>query len=248
LINAFSDIKFNKLLFLSHHSLFKTNVRNLFKDSYLKIKCSSSITPLKYSSLCFIKKVNVFEQLEPIEPKHSLVLSTILDPKGSHGYGNIFLKQFFKAFPLEPMKMLDNEIWEVTAEKERFDIRIRNINNTKIIIIENKSNWAKDQENQLYRYWYNGIYLMQQQYRNINVPIYSRILYLSPSDYKQPTMQSISRPADWDRNLPDKVPSEIIKTVYYNEHVVNWLNLCVNAIGKGNDFSFYLSQYMDFWR
>jgi hypothetical protein len=204
--------------------------------------------PLKYSSIRYIEKINIFEQLDPKEPKHSLIISSILDPKGKHGYGNLFLKLFFKIFPLEPMNISDDDIWEVTAEKERFDIRIRNINNTKIIIIENKSNWAIDQDNQLYRYWYNGIYLMQRQYEQVNIPVFSKILYLSPSDYKQPTIQSISRPNDWDKNLPEKLPVDIIKIVYFKEHMVDWLNLCISSVNKKDDISFYLSQYKEFWR
>lgn len=57
----------------------------------------------------------------------------------------------------------DNENWTVTAEKGRVDILLKRTHPHSVIIIENKSNYANDQENQLYRYWHQEIYKTIQE-------------------------------------------------------------------------------------
>jgi hypothetical protein len=237
---------FSPINFLSKYSTFR-DTRAFFLQKY-HIRVNPIIIKLKFKTIKITEKINIFAQLSPSEPKHSFILSNLLNPKGNHGYGNSFLNLFFKVFPITPISISPDDIWEVTAEKERFDIRIRNINNTKIIIIENKSNWANDQDNQIYRYWYNGIYSMQINFRKFGLPVYSKIFYLSPSDYKQPSEQSISRPIDYDKNLPEKIPSDIMDVVYFNDHIIRWLNLCINIVEYKSEMYYYLLQYRDFWR
>ena len=41
-------------------------------------------------------KFNVFELIEPDENKLSDILADLLDPKGSHGQGDLFLRLLFK--------------------------------------------------------------------------------------------------------------------------------------------------------
>lgn len=232
-LKSFTFFKFCSGLFISKYSTF------------LAFKFPNK----KYSTIEINKKVNVFELLKPIEIQHSLIIKTILDPKGDHGCGHKFLELFFEEFELtKEIEVSDN--WEVTAEKERYDIRIRNIDDTKIIIIENKSNWAKDQENQIYRYWYDGIYSKQKEIGEKE--LFSRIFYLIP-DYRQPTLQSISRPKNDDRykDGDNEVPKELIKIVYFYEHIVNWLEECIIHIKEkdnNNEFYYFLTQYRDFWR
>lgn len=240
----YRELDIIKINFSQRYSNFKFQ-RKYFINTYSKINIKTKLLSLKYSNLTFVRNLNVFEQLNPSELNHSIILANLLNPKGNHLQGNLFLKSFFKTLDLD---VSSEDIWEVTAEKDRYDIRIRNIDNTKVIIIENKSNWAKDQDNQLYRYWYYGINLLQQNYKNLNKPIFSKIIYLSPSDYKPPTLQSISRPTDWDSNLPEFIPPNLIATIYFNEHIVKWLDLCLDSISKDIDTYFYIKQYRDFWR
>ncbi len=106
---------------------------------------------------------NIFKtlNLESSENKlHSKILKEFLNPKGTHGQGDLFLKIF-----LEHQKILDFDSESASADCE---IRIGNINtdyteggridivikdeNNKQIFIENKIN-ATDQKNQLLRYY-----------------------------------------------------------------------------------------------
>jgi hypothetical protein len=247
-MNKYSMLFKDNIYFLSNYSLIGCMFKKYGIPDFKKTLMNNMISLKRYSDIKISKRLNIFEQLKPSETKHSLILSNLLNPKGNHGCGDLFLKIFFEVFPLDPIKISSNDIWEVTAEKERFDIRIRNTNSTKIIIIENKSNWADDKENQLYRYWYKGIYLAQLKYENGGIPFFSRMLYLSPSDYQQPSEQSILRPPDLPKDLPDKVPPGTIKIVYFNEHIVKWLDLCLNELNEQHEIYYYLNQYRDYWR
>jgi hypothetical protein len=237
---------FSQITLSSKYSRFK-DARVFFRQKY-RIGINHTILKLNFQMMKITEKLNVFDQIFPSETKHSIILSNLLNPRGNHRYGNSFLNLFFHVFPITPIEISPDDIWEVTAEKERYDVRIRNINNTKIIIIENKSNWADDKDNQIYRYWYNGIYNMQINLKKLGIPVYSKILYLSPSDYKQPSDQSISRPIEYDKNLPEKIPSDIMNVVYFNDHVVKWLNLCIDIVEYKSEMYYYLLQYRDFWR
>jgi hypothetical protein len=191
--------------------------------------------------------LNILKQLQPSEVQHSLILGTLLNPNGKHGYGDLFLEEFFNIVIDDNNFAYRNEKWLVTVEKGRFDISIRNKNNTKIIIIENKSNWAEDQPNQLYRYWLRGIYHPQYRLNKHGKPCFSKIIYLSPSFEKQYREQSISRPENSD--LPEeKVPEGIIKTVFYREEILNWLEKCLTLVEKSDDVYCYIKQYKDYWR
>jgi hypothetical protein len=195
--------------------------------------------------------LNVFQQLFPQETQHSMLLGELLNPNGKHGCGDMFLQLFLEIVLDDPTIYLgDKDIWNVTVEKERYDIRIRNQNNSKIIILENKSNDAGDQPNQLYRYWYGGIYRAQYRLKNVGKQTFAKILYLSPSVVKLPEEQSKSRPAGLPI-APLVVPSEIIKTVFFPYEIVDWLEACMKKVEKKmeqSDMYYYLKQYRDFWR
>jgi hypothetical protein len=206
-----------------------------------------------YRNLYFPKIIirnglNVLKQLEPSEPQHSLILGSIINPSSEHGYGDVFLKEFFDIVINDKNFNCDgNEKWFVNIERERFDISIRNNNKTKIIIMENKSNGAVDQQNQLYRYWIDGIYKPQFRFSRYNIPHWAKILYLSPSFKKGYSEQTITRPLNWDKNLPQSIPKSIIKTVYFREELSNWLKKCLELVENTSDMYFYLKQYKDFW-
>jgi len=192
---------------------------------------------------------NIIRQLDISEPQHSLILGFILNPNEKHGFGDIFLKEFFDIVISDKDFTYDNnEKWRVSVEKGRFDILIRNKQNTKIVIIENKSNGAKDQHNQLYRYWFKGIY--QTQYRLVKQgeKVFNKIIYLVPKKGKQYTKQTITGPKTPDKNYPDRVPENIIKTVYFKEELLWWLEKCMSLVERTEDMYFYIKQYADFWR
>ena len=190
--------------------------------------------------------LNIFEQLDPKETEHSMILAEILNPNGKHKFGKQFLECFFDIvinnigsdnIPFE------NEIYEVTAEKGGNDILIINSYGSKIIIIENKSNWAEDKPNQLWRYWYERIYSKNK----ISNTKY-KILYLVPNSKKEPDNQTRTAPKhlNVDDNIKE-LPRDKLKIVYFKDEINTWLDKCLTIAEYKPEVYFYLKQYKDFW-
>ena len=97
------------------------------------------------------KYVNVFSLWNEFsgisEPIHSRILHFFLSDNPMHGQGKLFLSAFLEYIGFEKDK--GNEEWIITAEEGRVDVLLRRLNPLGAVIIENKSNWAGDQPNQL---------------------------------------------------------------------------------------------------
>ena len=96
-----------------------------------------------------IHDYNVFDVLETKEVKHSKFIASLLDPKGLHYQGDLFLREFINACGISDFG-LDTSNAQVYREYENIDIYITDGN--KHIIIENKICDANDQDKQIYRY------------------------------------------------------------------------------------------------
>ena len=104
---------------------------------------------------------NVFRLcgIDHYENSHSRILAELLNPKGSHELGNIFLQEFLKILnnhsqsedEYASFKNIDEVRREYSTEDGRFDILLTDNNNNNTIIIENKIN-APEGEQQLERY------------------------------------------------------------------------------------------------
>lgn len=124
----------------------------------------------KYKDLAFIsgEDFNIFQIIGAINDEvkvHSSFIATLLNPKGCHGQGSLFLDLFVRQFSLSHFQ---TDGASVTVEKYigvkdelsggRLDICLTDKNGENIII-ENKI-YATDQENQLIRYAsYKPLYL-----------------------------------------------------------------------------------------
>jgi hypothetical protein len=189
--------------------------------------------------------INIFNQLSPYETQHSKVLGELLSPRGKHEKGNLFLELFFKNILMD-IPFNNNETWIVTTGQEYYDVRIRNADYSTVIILENKSNKAGDQPNQLYRYWYNGIYRMQSKLKTERAK-YGKILYISPDYNKQPDEQT-KQPGDGLSGNKMIIPKDTIKTIYFHDEIDKWLGDCLNNVECKSDIFYYLKQYREFWR
>jgi hypothetical protein len=248
MINRLPKIKSTIILF-NYRGLIPIDVYPL-KKSDVTSK-SFNLQPLP--KIEYKQFLNSFRQLSPSETQHSCILCDLINPHNpANDHGKLFLELFFKyVLNDRQFEYGENDDWEVTAEQERYDIRIRNRNNSKIIIIENKSNLAFDQPNQLYRYWYYGIHLLQKDMDKK----YAKILYLSPSEFKKYEKQSITKPdyfkdiqnEDPDSQLADRLDEAIIKIVYFNQEILTWLDKCIEALEEKDNLFYYLLQYKDFW-
>jgi hypothetical protein len=191
---------------------------------------------------------NTLKLFEINEPLHSRLLAKLLNPKAEHGQGNKFLTEFLKLLEIQNP---EEGIWHVTAETGRIDVLLRRSFPESIIIIENKSNWAQDQQNQLYRYWYSEIFSRIKQtsttFYEENKDKY-KIIYLPPTEYKEPEPQSYSRPNHqaWNKKeLPEMMPIKFeIKS--YKNFIVQWLENCLDTLpDENNRMTEYIKQYIE---
>ncbi len=232
-------MKYTKLISPLRKNNFYSEERKFLKNSF-----SSIFPPICIRTFPKIDKpseLNFFKKIHITEPQHSRILGDLLNPFGSHNEGSVFLKLFFDILKID---YEDKEIWNVTVETERFDIRIATKSLDKIIIVENKSNGAEDQPNQLYRYWYEGIYLPQLRLNNTKL---KKILYLCSDDFKSPSEQSLSRPENYDKSLPLKVPIEI-DILFFTKEIISWLEKCLEITKDKLELYYFIKQYYDFWR
>lgn len=181
------------------------------------------------------------------ETMHSKLLKFLLNPNETHGQGDVFLLEFLTMIGIEsPTKGR----WQVTAESERIDLLIQRNEPLSVIVIENKSNWAGDQQNQLYRYWYRAIFLKTNE---ISYDFYRKnshkyqILYLAPNINKLCSNQSLEKPDNDPDNiysgLPPKVPMDI-NTLTFDNDIQQWLGKCESRIPNTNHrVREYINQY-----
>ena len=174
------------------------------------------------------------------ERMHSKLIKFLLESHASHGQGKKFLIEFLKLLNVE---LPDEGYWYISAEQGNIDILLYRVDPKSIIIIENKSNWAGDQPNQLYRYWYDAIYRktgeISKDYYKKNENMF-QIIYLAPNLEKQYTPQSISKPKEIGNNFPQEIPIQP-KTLCFNDFIQEWLENC--KIELNERLRVYLEQY-----
>lgn len=198
--------------------------------------CSSIMKDIKaerMSNTKMGKYVNVFSLWNEFsgisEPIHSRILHFFLSDNPMHGQGKLFLSAFLEYIGFE------KEEWIITTEEGRVDVLLRRLNPLGAVIIENKSNWAEDQPNQLYRYWYENIHKRKE---DSDTDYYSKhpeykIVYLVPDKAKQINDNSKTRPIDYPIDLPDKLPMEPI-VMDFHEDIPKWLRKCVVSVYEDN--------------
>lgn len=187
-------------------------------------------------------RFNVLNFFHIDETLHSRLLGFFLDKNGSHGQGDFFLRKF-----IEKLGFTNYEEgkWNVTIEKQKIDILIERKYPHSVIIIENKSNNATDQPNQIYRYWHRAIFKINKEISNDNNRY--KIIYLVSNDGKLHSENSITKPACFSKDLPEKVPLNI-KTWNFNNQIISWLNECLLDVPDENyRLKEYIKQYIEYW-
>lgn len=147
---------------------------------------------------------NIFSvlQMESDEVKtHSRFLAELLNPKGSHGQKDVFLKKFVERFEILDFETENAEVFvefyigEVTPNSGgRIDILIRNKRD--VVMIENKI-YANEQPNQLTRY---------KNYRPKG-----SLLYLT---------------LDGKVSKDEKINTNDYMCISYENDILNWLDEC----------------------
>ncbi len=242
LINDFIKIRENYLSSLINPS--KIIIDN-FLEVYNNIKEVNKNTSFLFNPLLKYFSIN--------ETLHSYMLADLLNPNSDHGQEKLFLNSFLRKLNIfEP----ETGSWIITAEKGRIDILLKRENPHSVIIIENKSNNAIDQDHQLYRYWYQEIYLKKndamfakkETYDINDIKSRYKILYLPPDDSKEPNELSLTKP-DYltDNILPNKIPLNY-ELITFDKFICKWLKECVqNLKAENHRLRQYIEQYIELW-
>lgn len=163
---------------------------------------------------------NVFQvlDLQTNETRlHSALIAELLNPNGSHGLGDTFLKAFIGMMPLDFdefntksaevfVEFYIGEISKDGSEGGRIDILIKD-NRGKAIIIENKI-YAGDQRSQLLRYDTFAIKTYGEAYR---------LLYL--------TLEG-NEPSEFSTK-GEKRKVEDYRCISYRHNIIPWMEECV---------------------
>jgi hypothetical protein len=197
---------------------------------------------------------NPLSQIRIGETSHSRLLGNLLNPRGSHGQGTLFLDVFLRriGYPVP-----ETDSWNVTVETGRVDILIwRNTPEKSAIIIENKSNNAADQLNQIYRYWHREMYLWDRGlWDKKDEGTKSRrtknfhIIYLPTDGGRSVADHSLQRPADWsEKDNPHlEVPIKS-KNLTLHELTAAWLNEALPLVPSTNSrLRDFITHYHELW-
>lgn len=215
-------------------SINKNEIKNIF-DRVSSIRS-------KYDEIEEItgSKFNIFKILKVSKEEtrtHSAFLAEMLNPKGSHGMGTIFLKLFLQKIGLQEKYDFDNgNIDDISVKKEKFigyinkdyteggyiDIFIKI--NDYAIIIENKI-YASDQKNQLLRYY---------NYKNKKFTKGFKILYLTLFG-KEASEYSCN----------NKITSKDYISISYKEFIIEWLHQCKKEVTSKPILRETISQYIN---
>ena len=154
------------------------------------------------------ERFNVFEMLgvAHYEVTHSKIIAGFLNPQGSHGQGDLFLRLFLQTIEDNNEININTSHAKVYTEYDTGDGRIDILIEDNIghgIVIENKV-YAGDQPEQLIRY--NSF--AENKYKKGNYTIY----YLTLYGYEA------------SGNSANGI---VYKCISYSEHIINWLLLCI---------------------
>ncbi|WP_086301058.1 PD-(D/E)XK nuclease family protein [Campylobacter devanensis] len=183
-----------------------------------------------------IHDYNVFDVLETKEVKHSKFIASLLDPKGLHYQGDLFLREFINACGISDFG-LDTSNVLVYREYKNIDIYITDGN--KHIIIENKL-WTGDHNEQVARYIQT---IIDEQNKDELSEIYKRILvlYLTPFDYVIEKLGGIDEVGkDYLKLRQNQVA---FRHISYENKILNWLNEVKIEIVNLTDLNVIITQY-----
>ena len=144
-------------------------------------------------------RFNPFQFMRTDEMGLSKILAFLLDPKGAHGQGDLFLNSFLKYIGKHNFLAYDNIqvcVEKATSENRRHDIFIEGFLNHRrhwIVSIENKLRFATDQEEQLKDYRDDLEGYREVEYCLIYLPV-----------FKEPPSENSIRKNEWEALISAK--------------------------------------------
>lgn len=208
-------------------------------DSMLSLK-KTAASRNTYSGLNY----NPLKMLGIGETTHSRILGDLLNEDGSHGQGKLFLNRFLKKVGVSHSEY---DTWGVLVERGNIDICLRRTTPPGVVVIENKSNWAVDQDSQLYRYWYRSIYTHPA--RKDSDRDNFKVVYMTPDEKKKPQSNSLTKPNDGKvpADAPERMDMDHVPFTF-NGDLQTWLSGCISQIPSTNTRLInFLQLYRELW-
>lgn len=188
-----------------------------------------------------IHDYNVFDVLETKEVKHSKFIASLLDPKGLHYQGDLFLREFINACGISDFG-LDISNTQVCRESNNIDIYITDGN--KHIIIENKL-WTGDHDKQVARYIQIIADKIEKGVNKQDLKDRILVLYLTPKSFNIEELGGI-KTIEKDCLITKKDYGGIsvkYKHITYENEILNWLNAIKAEIINLTDLNVLITQY-----
>ncbi len=197
---------------MSEDTIQKTKVDNFF--SMLSFRLKNFMTAKKKLDLYLAIDFNVFNFIKPDENRLSDILSNLLDPSGSHGQNDMFLKEFLKVIELDsfPNNLINCKVIRevstsyIKKSQRRIDI-ILDFGDSGIGI-ENKP-WAIEQEDQIKDYCEH----LKRKYKDKFF-----LIYLSGDGSEPSSIEDVEK--------KDLQKQNKLKVLSYSENFRKWLESC----------------------
>lgn len=212
-------------------------IENFFHDLFAAYEQQKSYHDERVKNGDYFNVFNVLGLSSNETRTHSAFLAELLNPYGSHGMGDLFLKKFLLYAHIEDLNLetknayveVERSIGEIDEDYEhggRIDLIVESAAG-KGIIIENKI-YAVDQPKQLVRY---------HNYAEATYSDY-RLLYLS-LDKGEASVDSTKG------NNVQLISGEDYLSITYRNEILKWLNDCLEELPKDKVVYIILKQYID---
>lgn len=212
-------------------------IENFFHDLFAAYEQQKSYHDERVKNGDYFNVFNVLGLSSNETRTHSAFLAELLNPYGSHGMGDLFLKKFLLYAHIEDLNLetknayveIERSIGEIDEDYEhggRIDLIVESAAG-KGIIIENKI-YAVDQPKQLVRY---------HNYAEATYSDY-RLLYLS-LDKGEASVDSTKG------NNVQLISGEDYLSITYRNEILKWLNDCLEELPKDKVVYIILKQYID---
>lgn len=212
-------------------------IENFFHDLFAAYEQQKSYHDERVKNGDYFNVFNVLGLSSNETRTHSAFLAELLNPYGSHGMGDLFLKKFLLYAHIEDLNLetknayveVERSIGEIDEDNEhggRIDLIVESAAG-KGIIIENKI-YAVDQLKQLVRY---------HNYAEATYSDY-RLLYLS-LDKEEASVDSTKG------NNVQLISGEDYLSITYRNEILKWLNDCLEELPKDKVVYIILKQYIE---
>jgi hypothetical protein len=194
------------------------------QNIFLKLKSIQDEIKSNSYNLFTLSSYNTY-----LENFHSDVISILLNPNERHKQDSLFINLFLEYLISLGVNIIKDDfiLCEITREKGRIDIWIKDNTSKKSIIIENKINNAIDQEKQIENYYQ---YAISSGYK------VEAIVYLTLNGNK-------NAPLSENQELNKLIINIPAFTNNRNDFTNGWLNKCYDKVSDEQNRSF-LYQYI----